>query len=73
LALAICSIHLSDFDVVDVIHASSEEITIPEFHGNSFLEIPIKKPVGRTLNYEIWFLASKPSGKYINNDINPLL
>lgn len=35
---------------------------IPEFHGNSYIELPLKKRVGKSLEYEIWLLANEPDG-----------
>ena len=33
-------------------------ITIPEFDGNSFIENKLDSNVGKSLAYEIWFLAT---------------
>jgi len=44
---------------------SPPEITVPEFHGTSFVTLPINDNVGRTLSYEVWFLSNKPDGVLI--------
>jgi len=38
-------------------------IKIPEFHGDSYLELPLRRPVGKTLEFEIWLLAKQPGGR----------
>jgi len=43
--------------------AAPDEITIPQFGGDSSLEIPIKNKVGQTFRYEIWLLTNSPSGE----------
>ena len=40
-------------------------ITVPEFHGNSLVELKLDSRVGRSFSYEVWMLAKKPNGLYI--------
>ena len=40
----------------------SYNISVPEFHENSFLELPLTANVGESLTLEVWFLATKPTG-----------
>lgn len=44
-------------DIVDT-------ITVPEFHGNSYLKVPMTKNVGRFFAYEIWFLSTRFDGRF---------
>ena len=39
------------------------DIKIPEFHGNSYLEIPLRRRVGNTLEFQIWLLVKQPDGR----------
>ena len=38
------------------------DITVPEFRGHSYIETKLSKRPGQSLNWELWFLASKPDG-----------
>jgi len=38
------------------------DMKIPEFHGDSYMEIPLRKRVGKMLKFEIWLLAKQPDG-----------
>lgn len=37
-------------------------VTVPEFYGKTYIEIRLEKNVGRSLAYEVWFLATKSNG-----------
>ncbi len=43
--------------------AMAQDITIPEFDGNSFLELKLTTAPGRSMSLEVWFLAKDPNGK----------
>ena len=38
------------------------DIKIPEFHGRSYLELPLRRRVGKTSEFEIWILPKQPDG-----------
>jgi len=38
------------------------DIRVPEFHGDSYLEIPLTRRVGKTLEFQIWLLVKQPDG-----------
>ena len=40
------------------------DVTVPQFKGNSYLQLKVNSHIGRSLGYEIWFLATKPDGMY---------
>ena len=40
----------------------TQDIFVPEFHGNSFIERSIIGNVNRQLSFEVWFLARSPNG-----------
>ncbi|KAK2184807.1 hypothetical protein NP493_252g05062 [Ridgeia piscesae] len=42
--------------------AAVMDVTVPQFKGNSYLQLKVNSHVGRSLGYEIWFLATKPDG-----------
>jgi len=41
---------------------SSQPIRVPQFHGDSFLGVPLRRPPSRSLSFEIWFLTYEPNG-----------
>jgi len=41
----------------------ARDIKIPEFHGDSYLELPLRRHVGKMLEFEIWLLAKRPDGR----------
>jgi len=41
------------------------DIKIPEFHGRSYLELPLRRRVGKALEFEIWILAKQPDGRLV--------
>lgn len=41
------------------------DIKIPEFHGDSYLEIPLRRRVEKTLEFQIWLLVEQPNGRLL--------
>jgi len=39
------------------------DMAIAEFHGQSYLELPLRRRVAKKLQFEIWLLAKQPDGK----------
>ena len=44
------------------IAAMAQDITIPEFDGNSFLEIKMNSAPSRSMSFEVWFLPKEANG-----------
>jgi len=41
---------------------SSQLIVVPQFHGDSYITVPLSRPASRALSFEIWFLTYEPNG-----------
>jgi coxsackievirus/adenovirus receptor len=50
-----------------IVDAEVHEIFIPEFNGNSYLELPRLEGVGRAFSLEVWFLSREPDGVLLYN------
>ena len=44
---------------------------VPRFTGDSFLELPTLKHVGKEFEIEVWFLAYRPTGMLLYNGQHP--
>ena len=44
-------------------NSPSQPIRVPQFHGDSFITVPLKRTPSRSLSFEIWFLTFEPNGK----------
>jgi coxsackievirus/adenovirus receptor len=49
------------------VDAELHEVFIPEFSGNSYLELPRLEGVGRAFSLEMWFLSREPDGVLLYN------
>ncbi|XP_033609084.1 agrin isoform X4 [Cryptotermes secundus] len=47
--------------------AELHEVFIPEFNGDSYLELPRLEGVGRAFSLEVWFLSREPDGILLYN------
>ena len=49
----------------DVGHVTaSQPIRVPQFHGDSYIVVPLRRPASKSLSFEIWFLTYEPNGMY---------
>ena len=46
---------------------SLREVVVPEFDGDSYLELPTLENVGTSFAIEVWFLARSPDGVLLYN------
>ena len=44
---------------------TSQPIRVPQFHGDSFIVVPLRRAPSRSLSFEIWFLTYEPNGKTV--------
>eukprot|EP00094_Tigriopus_californicus_P000322 TCALIF_00311-PA protein Name:"Similar to Agrn Agrin (Mus musculus)" AED:0.20 eAED:0.20 QI:0/0.36/0.34/0.86/1/1/23/48/1678 len=49
---------------------ASASFFVPRFSGNSFLELPTLRHVGKSFQIEVWFLSLKPEGMLLYNGQN---
>ena len=45
--------------------AADITVDIPQFHGDSYLELPLSVNPSKSIAVEIWFLPLKENGKYL--------
>jgi len=50
---------------------TSQPITVPQFHGDSFIVVTLKRTPSRSLSFEIWFLTYEPDGKTRTHAFSP--
>jgi coxsackievirus/adenovirus receptor len=50
-----------------LVDAELHEVFIPEFNGDSYLELPRLEGVGRAFSLEVWFLPWEPDGVLLYN------
>ena len=46
---------------------ASRPIRVPQFHGDSYIAVPLRRPASRSLSFEIWFLSYEPNGIITDN------
>ena len=39
-----------------------DEVTVPEFHNTSYIQIPVTHVMGVDFKFELWFRPSAPNG-----------
>ena len=52
------------------VDAELHEVFVPEFDGDSYLELPRLEGVGRAFSLELWFMSREPDGILLYNGQN---
>ena len=60
-------IHLQSLLLSATVDAELHEVFVPEFNGDSYLELPKLEGVGRAFSLEVWFMSREPDGLLLYN------
>jgi len=63
----VCWIHLQSLLLSTTVDAELHEVFVPEFSGDSYLELPKLEGVGRAFSLEVWFKSREPDGLLLYN------
>lgn len=63
----VCWIHLQTLLLSTTVDAELHEVFVPEFNGDSYLELPKLEGVGRAFSLEVWFKSREPDGLLLYN------